>query len=124
MSDDPFDFQPMPRWERAREHVTWALRHPYWALCFNVARLGRVRKYALDSTPHKELVALPVVRVLLWHEWERKGLIVEDHPAGCFYGTFLDAYPDNWHIPYGVECELPHGPDPIQLQAPGGTVDA
>jgi hypothetical protein len=41
------------------------------------------------------------------------------HPAGCFYGSFAEAYPDKWHIPYGVECGLDHGIDPIQLERPG-----
>lgn len=44
---------------------------------------------------------------------------VLDHPAGCFYGSFIGAYPDAWHIPYGVECELDHGDEPIHLLPPG-----
>lgn len=38
-----------------------------------------------------------------------------EHPAGCFYGSFAEAYPDAWHIPQGVECELDHGENPIRL---------
>lgn len=43
-----------------------------------------------------------------------------EHPSGCFYGSFMDAYDDRWHIPYGVSCELDHGATPIHLEAPGG----
>ena len=39
----------------------------------------------------------------------------DNHPLGCFFGSFGYAYPDNWHIPRGVSCLLYHGPDPIQL---------
>lgn len=38
-----------------------------------------------------------------------------DHPAGCFYGSFAEAYDEAWHIPAGVECGLDHGAKPIRL---------
>lgn len=50
-----FNAPPMPRRERAWQHVRWSVRHPYWALCFNVARLPRVRKYVRDSTSPRDL---------------------------------------------------------------------
>lgn len=40
---------------------------------------------------------------------------VLDHPAGCFYGSFVGAYPDAWHIPKDSKCDLPHGDDAIYL---------
>jgi hypothetical protein len=43
---------------------------------------------------------------------------VLDHPQGCFYGSFLGAYPDRWHIPFDSNCPLDHGDDPIRLDAP------
>ena len=46
--------------------------------------------------------------------------VPHEHPAGCFYGSFADAYPDAWHIPHGVECRLDHGTSPIHLNAPSG----
>ena len=41
-----------------------------------------------------------------------------EHTAGCFYGSFLGAYSDRWHIPSGVECSLDHGDNPIRLEIP------
>lgn len=43
---------------------------------------------------------------------------IQEHPAGCFYGSFLAAYPDAWHIPFDVDCPLDHGKNPIRLEAP------
>jgi hypothetical protein len=45
-----FNTPPMPWYRRAASHVAWGLRHPYWALCMNVARSRRIRKYVLDTT--------------------------------------------------------------------------
>lgn len=60
-----FNTPPMPRWKRVLSYIRWGLRHPYWALCSNVARLERVRFYSLQvakpsefSPMHKHLVRL------------------------------------------------------------------
>ncbi len=38
---------------------------------------------------------------------------IKDHPAGCFYGSFVNAYANKWHVVLG--CELDHGAEPIFL---------
>lgn len=54
---------------------------------------------------------------IAWAEMERaEAKLPEDHPAGCFFGSFAGAYSDRWHIPAGVDCPLDHGTDPIRLE--------
>lgn len=48
--------------------------------------------------------------------------VPHEHPAGCFYGSFAEAYPDAWHIPHDSGCRLDHGENPIQLEPPSAPV--
>lgn len=70
-----------------------------------------VRDYVLNTTPLKDHPMYSVVEKAL-----HKGQPIMDHPAGCFWGSFMGAYQDRWHIPYGVDCPLDHGDDPIRLE--------
>lgn len=42
-----------------------------------------------------------------------------EHGSGCFYGSFVGAYPDAWHLPFPYACTEPH-PLGIIYLGPGG----
>lgn len=69
-----------------------------------------------DGWPHCSEHSRPMRPVRV----EAVRTIPHQHPAGCFYGSFMDAYPDAWHIPHGADCRLDHGEKPIRLERPGG----
>lgn len=107
----------MSRCARGWSHIAWGLRHPVKAVAVTLAAIPSVRRHVLCTTAIADHPMHRTMRRAQWAEWEAKGLIAEDHPAGCFYGSFAGAYPDKWHIPAGADCPLNHGPDPILLAA-------
>jgi hypothetical protein len=113
---------PMSKAAWVGSHVAWALRHPVKLAVVSLAAIPAVRRHVLFTTPIKDHSMWPTMersyRAQINDLWKRVG----DHPAGCFYGSFAEAYPDNWHIPWNVDCPLDHGPDPIKLQPPSGGV--
>lgn len=72
-----------------------------------------------DGWPHCTKHQRPMQPVKV----EEVRAIPHEHPAGCFYGSFVEAYDDKWHIPHGADCKLDHGEEPIQLLPPGGPDD-
>lgn len=120
---DVLNFTPMSRRARAWSHLTWAVRHPARLVVVAFSAIPAVRRHVLDTTPLKDHPSYNRMTRALWAEWEAKGLLIMDHPAGCFYGSFAEAYPDAWHIPHSADCGLPHGPSPIQLGTPGEADD-
>lgn len=115
---------PLTRWQRGRSHLAWALRHPVKAVVVGLAGIPGVRRHVLSTTPIKDHPLYAPIdrahrRTVETLKAEARGIdLTMDHPAGCFYGSFANAYPDIWHIPWNADCPFDHGEDATRLLPP------